>query len=100
MRVTLKQLRQRGVRRSERELASDEGIACVMTLAQVGGSLVLKVHADGDDSQMAPLVPVLFDAVCVSVHGGRMIWRGHQRHGAADDKSAPTYLQEWSVFVR
>jgi hypothetical protein len=95
----IKQLRQRGVRRSDREIGSDPGIFGAVTLVSCAGHLVLSVHAWGDSSHRAPLIPLLYDAVLVSMHTNRMLFRGFQRVGRPDDKTAPTYAQEWTVTL-
>lgn len=95
----IKQLRQRGVRRSDREIGSDEGIFGTLTLVNCAGHIVLSVHAWGDSSHQTPLIPKLYDAVIVGMHGNGMLFRGFQRPGNPDDKAAPTYAQEWSIQV-
>lgn len=99
MDVTIKQLRRRGIRLADRELGADAGVVGVLTFAAVGRHGELKVYARNDSSVRTPILPVLFDAYCVGITGRGMIWRGFQRDGNADDKNAPTFLQEWSVRI-
>jgi hypothetical protein len=93
---TIKQIRHHGVRRPDREIFSDAGVSGVLTLASVAGHYVLSVHALGDDSHQVPLIPKLYDAVLVSLHGSGMLFRGFQRAGGP---AAPTYAQEWTVTI-
>jgi hypothetical protein len=63
--------------------------------ALCGTSQELKLAA-ADDSQQKPLIPILYDARLVTMHGNKMLFRGLDRSGADD---AAQYLQEWSVMV-
>jgi hypothetical protein len=99
MNVTIKQLRRRGVKLGDRDLGAAGDVAGVLTFASVGRHGELKVYGLEDTQVRTPLLPSLYDAYCVGVNGRYMIWRGFQRDGQADDKSAPTFLQEWSVRV-
>jgi len=94
-----KRLRQDGARRSDREIGSDPGIIGHLTLSGVGTAYELKLHAPGDDSKRAPLLPVLFNANLVSMHGARMLFRGEERRGDQADARSQTYIQEWAVEV-
>lgn len=98
MRVSVRELRARGVRRPEREVGADPGTAGELALSSVAGYMVLTLH-ETTDTHMTPLIPLLYDAKCVSIHGPRMLWRGFQKSGEAEDKSAPTYMQEWTITV-
>lgn len=93
---TIKQIRHHGVRRPDREIFSDAGVSGVLTLASVAGHYVLSVHGLGDDSHQVPLIPKLYDAVLVSLHGTGMLFRGFQRTGGP---TSPTYAQEWTVTI-
>lgn len=98
MNVTVRELRRGGVRRGDHDLAKDEGVAGDLTFSAVGNYTQLKLANTGD-THMVPLIPVLYDAQCVGISGRIMIWRGYQREGSAENKNAPTFLQEWSVTV-
>lgn len=95
MHCTVKLLRNRGVRRSLAEINSDAGTTGDATLALVGAVYELKVY-DPNDSQRKPIAPILYDARLVSMHSGRMLFRGLERVGAEE---GPQFLQEWSVLV-
>lgn len=79
-------------------MTKDSGVDGDLTFAGVGNYTELKISHLGD-THMAPLIPVLYDAVCVGIQGRIMIWRGYQREGAVESKDSSTYLQEWSVTV-
>lgn len=93
MRYTVKVLRHRGARRSEREILGESGTDGQLTGANVGSSFELKLSAD-DGSRQEPIIPVLSDAKLVSMHGDKMLFRGIETdaHGAQ-------FVQEWSVKV-
>lgn len=95
MLVKVKILRYRGSRRSDREIGSDAGVDGRISLYQSGGMCELKLFAD-DGSRQEPVIPVLFDARLVTMHGDKMLFRGIERAGAIEDAQ---YLQEWSVMV-
>lgn len=95
----VKQLRQRGTRRSDREIGSDAGTVGHLTLIRCNGHYELKLHAAGDDSRQVPMLPVLFDAAIVSMHGARMLFCGFERQGDQADRKVPTAMQEWAVEV-
>jgi len=91
----VKILRVRGARRSSHEIASDIGIDGDLTLASCGGTFELKLAA-ADDSQQKAIIPIMYDARLVTMHGNGMLFRGLERTGAPDSAQ---YLQEWSVMV-
>jgi len=91
----VKLLRTRGARKHDREISSDTPIEGDMTLAMCAGIYELKLAAS-DDSQMKPLIPILYDARLVTMHGDKMLFRGLERAGAEPDAQ---FLQEWSVMV-
>ncbi len=91
MQALVKQLYNHGVRRSDREINADPGLAGMLSLYRSGGRFELSLHAFGNDSVRTPLIPVLLDATAISMHHGKILWRGLQH---ADNNA--TYLQEWS----
>lgn len=93
---SVKQLRRHGARLSDRQIQSDPAIAGQLTMAMVGNTYELKLHAENDGSTREPLIPVLFDARLISMHGDKMLFRGLERRGGVDEA---TYLQEWSVKI-
>jgi hypothetical protein len=95
MHCKVKLLRSRGIRRMERDILSDAGAEGIATLALCGAFLELKLSA-GDDSQQKPIIPILYDAKLVSMHSGKMLFRGIERIGVEE---GPQFLQEWSVMV-
>jgi hypothetical protein len=95
MLVKVKILRLRGARRSDREIGSDAGVDGQLTLYQSGGQCELKLFAD-DGSRQEPIIPILFDARLVTMHGDKMLFHGLERVGSTGDAQ---YLQEWSVMV-
>ena len=99
MRVIVKRLYNRGVRRSDREIQNDPGQVGVMTCATVETRRRMKVHAIGDDSQMRPILPELFDPAILAVGNSKMLLRGVAYANPDDAPGAPKYEQEWSLRV-
>lgn len=99
MQVKVKLLRQRGARRSNNEIGADAGIVGDMVMHSVNGHYQVKINSVEDHSRQSPLLPVLFDAVMVSMTGNRMMFRGFERQGDQADAGAPTVMQEWAVEV-
>jgi hypothetical protein len=91
----VKTLRVRGARKHERDFSAEEPTAGDMTLAMCAGVYELKLAAT-DDSQQKPLIPTLYDARLVTMHGNKMLFRGLERVGTDADAQ---FLQEWSVMV-
>jgi hypothetical protein len=90
----IKFLRQRGVRRNDREIAADLGAEGELTLALCGPSYELKLQAR-DSSRGEPIVPILYDARLTSMHGDKMLFQGIER--TSDE--GPHYAQAWSVMI-
>jgi hypothetical protein len=93
MHSKVKLLRQRGARLSDRDIASDPGTVGHLTLVTVGGACELKLFGPEDHSQHRPILPILSDAMLITMHGARMLFRG------CDDPASPDMLQEWAVEV-
>lgn len=95
----IKQVRYKGARRNEREIANEEYIVGDLVLHHVGNFQIMvfrRLGAFGADSE---LLPPLHAPTCGGISAGRMIWFGYQRFGAQDDPKMPTHLQEWRVEV-
>ena len=95
----VKRLRRGGARLADREIQSDHGTVGHLTMVSVGGVRELKMHAAGDDAQANAAIPILFDAILVSMHGARMLFVGLERRGSQGDAKGVTYMQEWAVEV-
>jgi hypothetical protein len=95
----IKQLRHRGVRRTEREVANDPGVFGEVILHRVGGILRMTVREWGNQRPDARLISDLWEPICQGLGGESMSWRGYQRAGRPDDEAQPTYLQEWRITI-
>ena len=91
----VKRLRIAGKRSSNHEIARAgfaEGEVRVYGLA---GVIVACVTAP--DSQVGdPLIPLLYDAKLISMHGTGMLFKGEER---PQGDAGPAYIQEWSVMI-
>ena len=96
---TVKRLRRGGARLADRDIQADPGTVGHLTMVGVAGTRELKLHGAGDDSKQGPLIPVLFDAEMISMHGARMLFKGFERQGNQADRNGYTVMQEWSIEV-
>lgn len=94
MKVHVKPIRQRGARMSDQQIQSLELMAGELTIYGIGTTIQLSLY-DGSAKQ-EPLLPSLYDARLVSMHGNKMLFGGIERTG---DPLAAQYLQEWSVVI-
>jgi hypothetical protein len=85
-------LRERGRRKNDHAIQSDPGTTGDLTLAAVAGVMQLNLAAF-NDQQMKPLVPILYQAELVTMHGDKMLFRGYESVDGAG------YVQEWSAIV-
>lgn len=93
MKAHVKILRRDGVRKSERDIGSDPGTHGVMTMVRIGERTELKLAAPSD-SQMKPLIPELYHARLVTMHGNRMLFQGLT--APREEGGLP---QEWAVEI-
>lgn len=90
----VKQLRNRGQRRHERDILSTQPSEGDLTMVMVGGVQELKL-AHHNDSTATPIIPPLLDAKLTTMHGNKMLFKGIER-----GPDGAEYVQEWSVQVR
>jgi hypothetical protein len=93
MYATITRLRERGKRRSDHDIQSDQGTTGDLTLASVSGVIQLNLAAR-NDQQMKPIVPILYQAELITMHGNSMLFRGYEK--GADGAG---YVQEWRAVV-
>lgn len=93
------QLRSRGVRRPNRDVANDPGIFGMVELVHVGGYLRMAVREYGNHLAEGVLLPALWEAKCGGWIGTGMSWQGYQQHQLPEQKGNPVYLQEWRVEI-
>lgn len=91
------QVRNRGVRRSERDIANDPGVFGAITLFGHGMHLRMEITAWGVNNTSGHLLPTLWDARCITWHSGKMIWQGFQQASLNNSQEAAAYFQEWRV---
>jgi len=91
----VKRLRAGGKRLSDHDIARSEYVQGEVRVYGLAGTIVANVSAP--DSQVAdPLLPQLYDAKLVTMHGHGMLFKGEER---PQGDAGPAYIQEWSVMV-
>lgn len=91
----VKRLRRNGARLSDRDIAVAQAVVGHLAMVSVGGTVELKLYGAGDDGLRTPLIPILYNARLVTMHGNCMLLEGDEREG--DDVRGRTLKQEWSV---
>lgn len=89
----IKRLRRNGERKSDRDIGADPGIVGHVTLVMIENTAVMKIHAAGDDGSRQPMIPEIYRAKCVTMHGDKMLFKGLERVG---EREIP---QEWSIQI-
>jgi hypothetical protein len=91
----VKRLRAGGKRLSNHEIARSDFVEGEVRVYGLAGVIVACVTAV--DSQVGdPLIPLLYDAKLISMHGSGMLFKGQER---PQGDPGPAYIQEWSVQV-
>ncbi|PIL46097.1 hypothetical protein CR105_03120 [Massilia eurypsychrophila] len=93
----IKRLRVRGERRPDREISADPGAVGNLTVFRQGAEIVAAFHAGGGTGQPGELLPALFRARLVTMHGQGMLFQGWERPLGHDQKDTESNKQEWSV---
>lgn len=93
MKATVKVLRTAGTRKSDRDIAADPGARGELRLSMVAQVAQLNL-SDPNDQHFAPLIPMLYHARLVAMHGDRMLF-----HGLTARREEGGQPQEWSVQV-
>lgn len=94
MKVSVKPIRQHGARLSDQQIASLPAVDGYLALYGLGTTLQISLY-DGSAAQV-PLIPDLYEARLVSMHGNKMLFAGMQR---TPDPMAAQHLQEWAVVI-
>lgn len=95
----VKQKRINGVERTARELAADPGVFGELRIHRVGGFRSMHIREWGNNNPDGRILPDLWEPEIDGWSGPTMLFRGWQRASRQDDKSKPTYLQEWLVTI-
>lgn len=95
----VKRLRRHGERKSDHEIAADDGIVGHLTIVLIENVPVMKLHGAGDDAVQRPILPLMWRAKVVMIRGDKMLFQGFERVGNQDDTDAPVEKQEWAVQV-
>ena len=95
----VKRLRRRGERKSDHEIAADDGVVGHLTIVLIEAVPLMKLHGAGDDAVQKPILPEMWRAKVVMIRGDKMLFQGFERIGNQDDPGAPVEKQEWAVQV-
>lgn len=95
----VKRLRRRGERKSDHEIAADDGVVGHLTIVLIETVALMKLHGAGDDAVQKPILPELWRARVVMIRGDKMLFQGFERVGNQDDPASPLERQEWAVQV-
>lgn len=91
----VKRLRERGVRLSDLDIGRAQPVEGEVTVAGLGPTLVAQVR-DPSSQVGTGLLPQLYEARLISMHSGKMLFRGEER---PQGEAGPAYVQEWAVAV-
>lgn len=91
----VKQLRGAGKRLSDHDIARSDFAAGEVRVFGLGSSIVTSV-TDPQSQVGDPLIPVLYEAKLITMHGTKMLLKGEERPQGV---SGPAYVQEWAVVV-
>lgn len=91
----VKQLRERGKRKSDREIGAAQFVEGEVRVYGVGMSTAATV-TDPNSQVGAPLLPILYEARLVTMQSTSMLFRGEERPQGDD---GPAYVQEWAVRI-
>lgn len=93
MRVKVKLIRQRGDRRSDREISADEGVDGYLVMHTVAGVPEMTLH--NGSGRMERLIPDLYFVKVVAIGHEKMMFEGFEQAG----EQGSWYMQTWSVMV-
>lgn len=99
MHSKVKRLRRNGERKSDHDIGADPGLIGHVTVVLVENTAVMKIYAPGDDGSQQPVLPELFKARCVTMHGDKMLWQGYERISNQIDPTNLGIKQEWSLQI-
>lgn len=95
----VKRLRRHGERKSDHEIAADEGVVGHLTIVLIERVALMKLHGAGDDAVQKPILPELWRAKVVMIRGDKMLFQGFERVGDQGNPDSPLEKQEWAVQV-
>lgn len=91
----VKRLRAAGKRLSDHEISRLQPVEGEVRVFGLAGVIVASVS--NPNSQVGdPLLPLLYDARLITMHGHGMLIKGEER---PQGDTGPSYIQEWSVMV-
>lgn len=91
----VKRLRNAGKRLTDQDIARAQHTEGEIRLAGLGATLVLSV-TDANAQVGGSLIPQLYDARLITMHGTKMLFKGEER---PQGDAGPAYVQEWSVLL-
>jgi hypothetical protein len=91
----VKQLRERGQRLHDRDIAQAPFVQGDVRVFGVGGSTVAEV-TDPNSQVGESLFPRLYDARLIGMQSTKLLFKGEER---PQGDGGPAYVQEWSVVI-
>lgn len=95
----IKRLRARGERKPDRDISADPGAVGNLTVFKQGTEVVAAFYAGGGMGKPGELLPTLYRARLVTMHGGGMLFQGWERPLGDDQEDTDKNKQEWSVHL-
>lgn len=92
-----KRLRIGGQRKADRDISADPGVIGHISVFRQGSEVIAAAYATGGTGQPGQLLPLLYRARLVTMHGDRMLFRGWERPLRDDQADSDENKQEWSV---
>lgn len=95
----VKRIRFGGKRKADRDISIDAGVIGHINVFIQAGEIVATVYAGGGTGRQDPMLPALYRARLVTMHGDGMLFQGWERPRGWDEVDTDTNKQEWSVKI-
>lgn len=93
----IKRLRVHGERKADRDISADPGAIGNLSVFRQGNEIVAAVYAGGGMGQPGEVLPTLYRARLVTMHGQSMLFQGWERPLGYNQADSDKNKQEWSV---
>jgi hypothetical protein len=93
----IKRHREAGRRKADRDISADVGVIGHVSVFRQGSEIVAAAYATGGTGQPGAILPLLYRARLVTMHGHGMLLQGWERPLGCDQVDADGNKQKWSV---